>query len=130
MNGNNIALDTNVAVQVLSDVAATVAFLRAYSQLYLPVPVIGELRFGAMNSARPTENLGRVARLVARCRPINDDVTTADNYATVRLELKKRGTPIPENDIWIAAVCVQHGLPIATLDKHFSNIPDLQVRRP
>ena len=92
MNGNSIALDTNVtnvAVQVLNDVAATIAFLNDYSELCLPVPVIGELRFGAMNSARSVENLAKIDKLLIRCRPVNADVATAETYATLRFELKR-----------------------------------------
>jgi len=130
MNGNDVALDTTVAVQVMNGVAATVTFLNTFSKIFLPVPVIGELRYGAVNSTRSAENLARISKLLAQCTPINADVATAETYADVRFELKKRGTPIPENDIWIAAICVQHGLPIATLDQHFSNVSKLQVRRP
>ena len=48
----------------------------------------------------------------------------------VRFELTKLGTPIPENDIWIAAICLQHALPVATLDHHFSQVPNLQIQKP
>ena len=119
MNGNDIALDTNVAVQLMNGVEATVTFLCAFSKVFLPVPVIGELRYGAVNSSRSVENLA-----------INADVATAQMYADVRFELKKRGTPIPENDIWIASICLQHAIPIATFDHHFSNVANLQIRRP
>ncbi|MEE9295495.1 MAG: PIN domain-containing protein [Phycisphaerae bacterium] len=55
------------------------------------------------------------------------DVTTADVYAGVRLRLKHAGKPIPENDVWIAALCVQHGVPPATSDEHFAHVDALEV---
>jgi tRNA(fMet)-specific endonuclease VapC len=49
----------------------------------------------------------------------------ADTYARIRLQLKKRGKPIPENDIWIAATCIVNTIPLYTLDKHFKEVSDL-----
>jgi tRNA(fMet)-specific endonuclease VapC len=130
MNGNSVALDTNIAVHLLNDAAATIAFLTAFSELYLPVPVIGELQYGATNSAHPKENLEKVRNLVSRCKPLAIEVATAEFYSTLRFDLKRRGRPIPENDIWIAAICVQHNLSIATEDQHFSRLPNLRIQRP
>ena len=79
-------------------------------------PLSGELRFGALNSRRAHENCERVEALVAGCRVLDVNVTTAEVYADVRLRLKKGGKPIPENDVWIAALCLQHGVPLATSD--------------
>ena len=130
MNGNSIALDTNIAVHVLNGVPEVVQFLGTFAQLCLPVPVIGELRYGALNSARPAPNLERVERLLARCRPLLADVATAEAYARIRFDLKRQGTPIPENDIWIAAVCVQYNLTLVTNDHHFGNVNGLGIARP
>jgi len=130
MSGNSVALDTNVAVRLLNDEPGIVLFLNTFSDLLLPVPVIGELRYGALNSSRTAENLAKLTTVLTRCKPIEADLATAETYAALRFELKKQGTPIPENDLWIAAICVQHSLPIATFDHHFSNVNGIQIRRP
>lgn len=130
MNGNSVALDTNVAVHVLNGVPSAIQFLSGYGELCLPVPVVGELRYGALNSARSLPNLEKVEKLLLRCRPLLVDTSTAEVYARVRSDLKRKGTPIPENDVWIAAVCIQHDLPLATEDHHFSRVANLKTVRP
>lgn len=94
----------------------------------LPVPVVGELRYGALNSRRSAENLAEVERLVSRCRVLDITAATADVYARLRLGLKEKGKPIPENDLWIAALCVEHEVPLVTLDGHFDVIKGLERR--
>ncbi len=127
MNGRNIALDTNEAIAVLNNAGDAGQWIAAFEVVYLPVPVVGELRFGALNSRRAHENCERVEALVTGCGILDVNVTTAKVYANVRLGLKRAGKPIPENDVWIAALCVQHGLPLATSDEHFGHVDSLEV---
>jgi len=127
VNGSSIALDTNEAIAVLNNAGDAGQWIAAFPVVYLPVPVVGELRFGALNSRRAHENRERVEALVARCGVLNANVTTAEVYAGVRFRLKQAGKPIPENDVWIAALCVQHGLPLATSDEHFGQVDGLEV---
>ncbi len=127
MSGDSIALDTSVAIAVLAGQAGAL-LSQSTSEFLLPVPVIGELRYGALNSRRKTENLAEVERLVSRCRVLDITVATAEVYARLRLTLKEKGKPIPENDLWIAALCVEHQVPIATLDGHFDAIEGLARR--
>ncbi len=130
MTGSSIALDTNIAVDVLNDVPRTIQWLAGIGEIFLPVPVIGELRFGALKSSRASENQAKVDRLVARCRVLPADLCVANRYASVRIDLSGKGTPIPENDIWIAATCLEHGLTLATFDRHFSAVPGLATAQP
>lgn len=51
---------------------------------------------------------------------------TASPYASLRVPLKKLGRPIPTNDAWIAALAIQHGLPILSRDEHFDALPDVR----
>lgn len=124
MSGNSVALDTSVAIAVLAGQAGTL-LSRPLGEILLPVPVIGELRYGALNSRRSAENLAEVERLVSRCRALDITATTAAVYARLRLHLKENGKPIPENDLWIAALCVEHQVPVVTLDGHFDAIDGL-----
>ena len=66
MNGSKIALDTNQAIAILNK-GIKVDKVPAYDEIYLPVPVVGELRFGALNSQHQTENMERIEKLVRRC---------------------------------------------------------------
>lgn len=124
MTGSSIGLDTNQAIHVLNDVAPVIAWLRTFAELH---PVVGELRFGALKSGRPHENVTKVNALVSRCKVLETRATTAELYAQVRVDLLAKGRPVPENDIWIAAACLEHGVPLATADKHFDYISGLHV---
>ena len=127
MNGNEIALDTNQAIAVLNTIGNATQWIQAFAEVDLPVPVVGELRFGALNSQRVTENLHRVEQLVTRCKVLQVNAITAEIYARTRFRLKQKGKPIPENDVWIAALCIEHNIPLATSDRHFLEIDGLKV---
>ncbi len=91
------------------------------------MPVVSELRYGALNSQRAADNLDRVNELVSRCPVLVIDDAVSTHYAEVRIRLKRLGKPIPENDVWIAAICLRYRLPLATDDAHFSVVDGLQV---
>lgn len=124
-SGERVALDTSVAIDVLA-AAADARLLTSVSDHLLPAPVVGELRYGALNSRKALENPAKVDALVTRCVVLNVTVATAEVYARLRLALRQKGKPIPENDLWIAALCVEHQVPIAASDAHFDAIDDLQ----
>lgn len=88
MNGNSIALDTSVAIDVLADRAEALTS-QSVTEFLLPVPVVGELRYGALNSRRAEENLAEGERLVARCRVLDVTLATAEVYARIRLNLQE-----------------------------------------
>jgi tRNA(fMet)-specific endonuclease VapC len=125
VNGSSVALDTSVAIDVLAGRAESLT-AHAITEFVLPVPVVGELRYGALNSRKSDENLAEVERLVARCHVLEITSATAAVYARLRLQLKDKGKPIPENDLWIAASCVEHEVKLAAVDSHFDAIDDLR----
>jgi len=127
VTGSLIALDTNCAIAVLAGTGAAITTIGSFGEPCLPVPVLGELRYGALNSERSATNLAAVEAMAGRCRILTADRRTAEIYAEVRLALKQRGRPIPENDVWIAALCVQHDATLATADAHFASVPGLRV---
>lgn len=122
-----IALDTNIAIDVLNEVPEVIQKLQDYDQLYLPITVTGELLYGAKNSAKRAQNLKRFRTLIAACEAINVDYVIAEAYSDIRLSLKQQGTPIPENDIWIAAAFRVNGLTLLTRDRHFQQVEGLDV---
>lgn len=130
MNGNSIAIDTNIVIRVLRDQEPFIEWLRGFDKLYLPVPVLGELRYGALNSTRPAKELEAVNRFATRCQVLVIDSLVASRYGDLRHTLKRKGTPIPENDLWIAAICLQQAQTLATSDRHFAVVPDLTTLAP
>jgi len=128
VSGNSVALDTSVAIALLAGEASSL-LTQPLTEILLPAPVIGELRYGALNSRRVTDNLADVERLVSRCRVLDITASTAATYAQLRLALKQAGKPIPENDLWIAALCVEQRIPLVTFDGHFDAVEGLERRQ-
>ena len=128
-SGDPVALDTSVAIDVLA-AEADALLLSGVTEHLLPAPVVGELRYGALNSRKASENLAKVEALVSRCVVLNVTVATAEVYARLRLNLKQKGKPIPENDLWIAALCVEHQVLLAASDAHFDAVDALKRWRP
>ncbi len=120
-------LDTNAVSALLVGEPSLAEVLAASVRHELPVVVLGEYRFGLRRSTRRKRLEALFERLVKECRVLPINETTASVYAEVRDSLRQRGTPIPENDVWIAAICIEHQVPLATSDAHFSGIDELSL---
>jgi tRNA(fMet)-specific endonuclease VapC len=88
---------------------------------------VAELLAGAKASDKPSENLAAIRRLIAPFAFLYPDRTTSDYYSDIWIQLRRSGRPIPTNDIWIAALCLQHGLPLAANDEHFRSVQGLTL---
>src|SRR5437016_4302935 len=97
------------------------------SAVFLPFIVIGELRAGFLRGSRARENDRALIRFLSspRVQPLFADEQTTRHYAAVHLQLKRQGTPIPTNDMWIAALVLQHALPLFARDRHFDHLPQI-----
>ena len=126
MNGEYL-LDTNIVIALYADNAAVKENLAKADRVFVPSIVIGELYFGAQKSGRVKENLERIGELVASSVILGCDGETARQYGEIKNALRIKGHPIPENDIWIAAIARQHDLTLATRDAHFNEIENLNV---
>lgn len=117
--------DTNAFIALLRGDPIVVDMLDSASEVVLSAVVLGELTYGAMNSRATDANLKRFQDLRAECRfaPVDEAVVTS--YGQVRLALKQKGRPIPENDIWIAATAIANGAVVLTEDLHFREIEGL-----
>lgn len=123
----NIAIDTNRYVDFMRGVEDAVARFRAASWIAVPHVVLAELRAGFACGAKARSNERNLSRFLSRdrVRVLWADESTTHLYARVFAELRGQGTPISTNDIWIAALAMQHGLPLYTRDEHFMNVPGL-----
>ena len=123
-----VVLDTSVVVAVLRRVPGLMQHARGVQELLAPLVVLGELEYGA-NLAKPLERQHEAVRIFMESATLLlPTARTAAEYGRVKVALKAAGTPIPENDIWIAAVALEHGLPLATRDAHFARVPGLTVQ--
>jgi len=122
-----LAIDTN-AYRLMMDADVDAEQLaRTADRLLMPVPVIAELRFGFLNGTKGRQNEANLTRFLERPRieVLCCDQETAVRYAELKLQLKKQGTPIPLNDVWIAALALQHHATLFTRDSDFERIPQL-----
>ena len=118
-------LDTN-AISAFADGDPAVGdLLRRQARACVPVIVLGEFRYGiALSRHRAVyEQWLRVQLRVFEILNVTDE--TAASYASVRVALKQQGTPVPANDAWIAALALQHRLPVLSRDRHFDSVPQL-----
>lgn len=93
---------------------------------YLPVIVVGEYRFGLLGARDRERRLAWLEQLLQHWTVLEISVGTAAAYAQIRQTLKERATPIPSNDVWIAALARQHNLPILSADPHFDSVPGIR----
>ena len=124
MNGD-LLLDSNIVIALFAGDASVQAKISAAPAVYLSVIVLGELYYGAEKSGKPKQNIERVTNLADSLAVMPCDSTTAREYGRIKEALRAKGRPIPENDIWISAMAIQHGLTLATRDRHFQEIPNL-----
>lgn len=118
-------LDTNALSAVAEGEPAAVEELARASEIAIPVIVLGEYRFGITRSRHRKEYERWLGRMLAVARVLDISEPTTNAYVQIRSELKAAGTPIPSNDLWIAALCRQFALPILTRDQHFDQVRGL-----
>lgn len=126
---NRILLDTSAYSALFRKHQGTVQLVESTESLYLTPIVLGELKAGFLLGRRSEEN-ERVLREFLqspRVSVLTIDDETAERWAIIAAFLKKNGTPVASNDIWIAASAMQHGLPILTSDRDFQKIPQVIV---
>lgn len=126
MSGSYI-LDSNIIIDIFRADKLILEKVKTFERIYIPVTVLGELYFGAYKSSRTEDHLLQINRLKEVVNILDITEKTTILYGEIKNKLKQRGRPIPENDIWIAAITQEFGYPLVTRDKHFSHILDLEV---
>jgi tRNA(fMet)-specific endonuclease VapC len=120
-------LDTNIIIALFADEAVVKSNLARANEVFISSIAIGELYYGARRSSRPNENLARIDELVANATVLGCNTQTARYYGEVKNKLRLKGRPLPENDIGIAALALQHSLTLVTRDAHFQQVENLQI---
>lgn len=122
-----VALDTNALSDFAAGSDALGEVLMPFRSLALPVTVLGEYRYGLLGSKKKARLEHWLDDLLNDVRVLEVSARTSSVYALVRQQLRTAGTPIPENDVWIAAIAIEHGLPLATRDRHFNVVKGLEL---
>lgn len=121
-------LDTNAAIALIAKDAILRAKFSHPDDTYISVVSLGELYFGAEKSARVERNREQVNLIASKMPVLWCDIETAQFYGKIRQQLRLKGRPIPANDIWIAALAIQHNLTLLTRDAHFAEVDGLTVQ--
>jgi tRNA(fMet)-specific endonuclease VapC len=128
---SRLLLDTSAYAAFFRDHPGVKEELREASEIHLSPIVLGELRSGFLKAVRREENEEELQQFLAspRCAvPVIDD-ETSHRYAAIHDYLRRKGTPVSPNDLWIAASAAQHGLMVVTLNGDFDMIPHVLVRK-
>jgi tRNA(fMet)-specific endonuclease VapC len=120
-------LDTNIVIALFAGEQSVLDHLRDAAEVYTPSIVIGELIYGAHKSSQVSLNLKRIEAFIASNIILACDAVTALHYGKLKEQLRQKGRPIPENDIWIAAIALQFDSVLVSRDEHFSQVQGLKV---
>ena len=120
-------LDTSVIIALFAKEPVVHERLSNADEVFVPCIALGEMYFGAYKSLRIKENLARINEFVLNSTVLACDTDTAKKYGDIKNQLKEKGQPLPENDIWIAAVAQQYDLTLITRDTHFHIIENLKI---
>lgn len=126
MNGRHL-LDTNIIVALFRDDENVRNRIVASPEIFVPAITVGELYYGAKHSARVNKNMKQIREFAENSAVLACDIGTAEHYGQIKNELKTKGYPLPENDLWIAAIAKQHSLTVVTRDQHFKKIDALML---
>jgi tRNA(fMet)-specific endonuclease VapC len=129
MTDGELLLDTDIVIASFRQDPGAQHALYEAKRLLIPVVVVGELVAGALHGGQTEREMARIEALLANGEVLDCDLETAHHYADVRNHLRQRGRPIPENDLWIAALARQHDATVASRDAHFDAVPGLR-RKP
>jgi tRNA(fMet)-specific endonuclease VapC len=120
-----LILDTNALSAIADGEPTATGQLTQGHEVSIPVIVLGEFRYGIARSRyrRQYEDWLSDFLLVVQVIEVSEETTR--HYASIRVELRESGTPLPANDLWIAALCRQYGRPILSRDRHFDVVNKL-----
>ena len=119
-------LDTNIVIALFAEDPSVQKHIARAGEIFIPAIVIGELFFGAFKSGRPKANSARIEKFAAVNTILACDIGTGREYGRIKKLLHKKERPIPENDIWIAALAREHDLTLVSRDEHFQQIDELK----
>ena len=120
-------LDTNIVIALFAEDPSVKKHIAKATEIFIPATVIGELFFGAFKSGRPKLNSVRIEEFALINTVLACDLGTSREYGRIKSLLHKKGHPIPENDIWIAALAMEYGLTLVSRDEHFKKVNELKM---
>ena len=128
---SRLLIDTSAYSAFMRGNSAAIDAIREADEIYVSATVLGEMLAGFVSGSRRTKNEAELARFFdsPRVNLVDVDEETARRYAVIFSTLRAAGTPIPTNDLWIAASAMQHGLRLLTADAHFERVPQILIQQ-
>ena len=126
MNGRFL-MDTNIVIAIFANDATVINSLANANEVFVPSIALGELYYGAHKSSHVEANITRIDEFAASNSILTCDTETSQQYGKIKNSLRVKGRPIPENDIWIAAIAKQYELTLISRDEHFKEISGLST---
>lgn len=122
-----VALDTNRLTDLFQGDTALADWLASCDEVWIPLVVLAEIKAGFYGGVQLHRNENLLRRLLVKetVGVLLPNRETAEHYARLFVQLKRAGTPVPDNDLWIAAQMLEHDLILITRDRHFDRIPQL-----
>lgn len=128
MTGNKFLLDTNIITAWLKGESKIADKIDNAEEIHIPIIVLGELYYGALYSTQKQKNLNNIKSITSYYNVLQIDEAVAVAYGNIKTALRKKGKPVPENDIWIAAIAKRFNLIVVSRDKHFKEIEDIVLK--
>ena len=122
-----VAIDTNRLSDLFQGDLELAQWLGTCEEVWVPLPVFAQLKVGFLAGSKRRQNEATLSAFMGKptVRLLVPTRATADHYARLFVQLKNAGTPVPINDLWIAALCLESDLSLVTRDQHFERIPQL-----
>lgn len=127
MGGLEVLFDTNAFIGLMNSTDEFVENAPSFERIAVAFATVGELHTGVYKSARIAGNMNRLHEALQQTRIVYPDFETARRFGELDPLLRSKGRRTPPNDLWIAAIALQHGLPLLTRDAHFTPIPGLSL---
>ncbi len=126
-----VALDTNRLTDLFQGDAELAEFLATCDEVWIPLIVLAEIKAGFYGGTQQHRNEVLLRKFMAKptVGMLLPGRETAEQYARLFVQVKRTGTPVPDNDLWIAALALENDLALITRDRHFDNIPQLLTVR-
>ena len=121
-------LDTNIVIAYLNNNRDIIEQVLAIDETNISCITLGELYYGANCSQKKEKNLHDMSIFLSNSKVFNITSQTAYEYSLLKAKLRRIGKPLPDNDLWIAAIAQEHNLTIVTRDKHFLNLDFIKTK--
>ena len=127
MTGNKYLLDTNIVSAWLEDEKIVADKIDSAAGIFIPIIVVGEMYYGAQYSTKVQYNINNISKALSHYSVLTIDENTCKHYGILKASLRRKGKPIPENDIWISAIAFQYNLTVVTRDGHYKEVDGLSI---